>query len=55
MKRFLLTLCATALVPFFAWIGGYDFDSRGDAAFFTATYSLLVGIFTYLSVSNSNF
>jgi hypothetical protein len=38
--RGLTSLLSGLLVCFLAWCGGFDFDSRGVAAFFVALYSL---------------
>lgn len=45
--RSLISILSGLLVCFLAWCGGFDFDSRGAAAFFVALYSLGAVVLVY--------
>lgn len=49
MKRTATSLLAAATVCGLAWLVGYDFDSRGLAAFITAYFASAAAAFTYFS------
>ena len=39
-SRIIYTILAPTLVCFLAWLGGFDFDTRGPGAFYVGTWSL---------------
>lgn len=47
MKRIVVSLLVSALVPALAWIGGFDFDERGFIALFVCLYAIGAFVFTY--------
>lgn len=49
MRRSLVTLAAAAILPLAAWVGGYDFDSRGFWQAYLFLCTALVAVFTWFS------
>ena len=48
MKRIIAAISAPALVCSMAWIGGFDFDTRGNTAMFVFFASVASSVFSYL-------
>lgn len=46
-KRVLTSLLAGAVVCGMAWIGGFDFNERGDKALITTLFALWVSVMVY--------
>lgn len=47
MKPLLIALLPLLLVPFFFWLGGYNFDERGATAFFCGLFTVIITVGTY--------
>lgn len=43
MKRVLGTLAAMTVFPILSWLGGYDFNVRGEIAVAVASFSIMFG------------
>lgn len=48
-RRILVTLAAAAVLPLTAWVGGYDFDSRGAWQAYLFLWTAIVAALTWFS------
>lgn len=47
MKRIICTIAAVALVSALAWVGGFDFNERGEAAVIVSMFAVFAAAFVY--------
>lgn len=43
-SKIIYTILAPALVCFLAWLGGFDFDTRGFSAFYVGIWSIFASL-----------
>jgi hypothetical protein len=48
MKRYFVSTVCAAVVPVMAWLAGYNFDKRGEGAFFTAWIAITVWVLVFV-------
>lgn len=47
MKRILISIGSAALAPLLFWIGGFDFDRRGEGALCCALLTIMIAGLVY--------
>jgi hypothetical protein len=49
MKRILVSLLAGCGALFLAWVGGFNFNERGAAAFWSTVFTIFVVLSVYMA------